>query len=47
MTEPGTVTCAASVVWKVPPASTLAGGEGDSDTNTGKPVVLNPGTTHE
>ena len=36
ITEAGTVTWAAGAVWKVPPASMLAGGAGDSDTTTGK-----------
>ena len=39
MTEAGMVTWAAGAVWKVPPASMLAGGAGDSDTTVGKLVV--------
>ena len=38
-TVAGMVTRAAGAVWKVPPASMLAGGAGDSDSTTGKLVV--------
>ena len=39
MTEAGMVTWAARAVEKVPPASMVAGGAGDSDITTGKLVV--------
>ena len=47
MTDAGMVIRDPSVVWKVPPASMLAGGAVDADTTVGKLVVVNPGTVHE
>ena len=46
ITEAGMVTWAAGAVWKVPPASMLDGGAGDSDTTTGKLVVPESPSRH-
>ena len=45
ITEAGMVSWAAGAVWKVPPASMLDGGAGDSDTTAGKLVVPKPETS--